>query len=192
MASTEDTTEQRADAILKESICWLAPAVLGKRVTVGWTADASHGHISKITLTFKASGRSPMCIGMKLVDGLGPGLRMWISCSYKSKTIYPVYLSARFGDEYKKIAKKAGITQPLDEVAHMTEFCVALIAPLFYEFDLKSYLDSTDTVERDGVLYYAGHGGAMRARFPPMFAVFPPTSTTTAGFRAGHSDSDSD
>ena len=173
--------KQRVVAILLESIHRIPATLLGENVNIRWTTNAKQGCVTNISLIFEFPGKSPMRMDMEMYDDDKIDPYMWIHCSYEAARIRLGHLSALGGAEYSKIAKALGIAHPLDEAAHMTEFCVALIAPLFEAYALVPYLESIETIERDGIQYYAGHGGTMRALFRPMFRE-------SDGLRIDHDD----
>lgn len=167
---TEDTTAQRVNEILLKRIHQIAEIALCGHVILRPENNAKQGCVTKITLTFILPEEKSVCIQIVLYNDEGDGCNMRIGCTHENTTIYLGHLSVRNGAEYTKIAKAAGIPAPLDEAARMTEFCVALITPLFTQHALENYVERLDTVERDGILYYAGYGGMMRALFPPSYS----------------------
>lgn len=164
-----DTSAQRASEILSKSIMRIPAMTFDKSVDIKAETDAAHGHITKIKLRFEFPGKPEMCIRMSFYDDDGRDCNMSIVCVYDDISVGMEHLSARNGDKYTKVAKTLGIPAPLDEAARMTEFCVALISPLFEECTLEDYIEPLDTVERDGIHYYTGYGGLMRALYPPHF-----------------------
>jgi len=167
--SSEKFTKQYVNAILKKSVDRVAATVLDKNVDITWDIYPKKGRVGSLTLIFTFHDEF-MFLNVSMANYNKRDLHMIINCDYKSTGIYlgrP--LSGSGGDEYTKLAQTLGIPAPLDKSEHMTEFCVALIAPLFQEHTLLPYMDSIETMERDGVLYYAGHGGTMRALFLPVF-----------------------
>lgn len=79
------------------------------------------------------------------------------------------YLSARNAEKWREVAQAFGMPECLLDSARITEFCVALMAPLVTQNELKRYVYSLDRVERDGTMFYAGHGGHMPVVFKPKF-----------------------
>lgn len=175
------SNKQLVDAILLESVLRIPATLLDKSVNIRWTTNVKQSGITKISLIFEFPNKSPMCMDMEMYDDDKMDAYMWIYCSYEATKIRLGHLSALGGTEYSKVAKALGIPHPLDEAAHMTEFCVALIAPLFEAYTLVPYIESIETMERDGIQYYAGHGGMMRALFRPVFRE-------SGGLRIDHSD----
>jgi len=163
-----DTSAQRASEILSKSIMRIPAMTFDKSVNIKAETDAAHGHITEIKLRFEFPGKPEMCIYMKFYDDDGRDCELNITCAYESVFLMR-HLSAMNGHGYSMVAKALGIPAPLDEVARMTEFCVALISPLFERNTLDSYIEPLDTVERDGIHYYTGYGGLMRALYPPHF-----------------------
>lgn len=184
---TEDTTAQRVNEILLKSIHQIAETALGRHVIIRPENNAKQGCVTKITLTFILPEEKSMRIQIDLYNDEGEDCNMYIVCTHENTTVHLHHLSTRNGAEYTKIAKAVGIPAPLDEAARMTEFCVALITPLFTQHALENYVEPLDTIERDGILYYAGYGGMMRALFPPSYSK---TGSFEIAHIYGSSDSD--
>ena len=174
----EDTSAQRANQILLESFDRLSRIAFGEHgLRMKPTNNAKSGNVTKITLDFSMDGQSSMCIAIEMVGDDDEGYTMYISCTHKNATVLLRHLSVFNGAKYAEVAKATGIPAPLDEAAHMTEFCVALITPLFEQSMIEEYLEPLDTIERDGIAYYTGYGGLMRARFPPSYCTMEDSFT---------------
>lgn len=80
-------------------------------------------------------------------------------------------LSLHNADKWTAEAKRVGLPVVLQDVCRFTEFVVAMIAPLGTKNSFNAFYPSLfDPYERDGMTYYAGHGGNMPATFTPRFA----------------------
>lgn len=188
-ARAADPSKKIAEDILAKNIHKLSKTALGEDATIHAEVNVCAQIIHKITLTFCVAGNSDMSIALFFYDDDVTDHSFYFKCKYKGAKFFAHHLSAYNGAEYSKVAKELGLPAPLDQIAHMTEFCVALVAPLFAHSALDPYIESVDCIERDGVSYYAGHGGMMRAMYPLKYAK---KSSFSAGCYYTDDMSDSD
>lgn len=167
---TVDPSKEIAEDILVKNIRELSKAALGEDAAIHAEVDVYAEIIHKITLTFCIAGNSEMSIALTFYDDDDTDHSMVIECEFRSQAFFCYHLSAYNGARYSLIARGLGLPTPLDQIAHMTEFCVALVAPLFGSITLAPYIECTNCVERDGISYYTGHGGMMRAMYPLEYA----------------------
>ena len=177
-ARAADPSKKIAEDILAKNIRRLSKTALGEDATIHAEVDVYAKIIYEITLTFCVAGNSDMSIALIFYDNDGTDHSLDFKCKYRGVKFFAYHLSAYNDAEYSKVAKELGLPAPLDQIAHMTEFCIALVAPLFEYSALDPYIESVHCIERDGVSYYAGHGGTMRAMYPLVY-------TQESGFRAG-------
>lgn len=77
-------------------------------------------------------------------------------------------LSSKNQTAWERIAKESNLPVELHSIARFSEFLLGHFTCNYKEKNfLKMYPDLLDTEERDGMVYYIGHGGSM----PQVFEI---------------------